>query len=92
MATIGVTRGFGDHELRAQNSEVFIKPFLSSEPEVRIINLEKDDNLTEDDVLIMATDGLWVSKKCFLNNANRFFIYLIKDITSNEKCAEICYK
>lgn len=59
MGTIGVTRGFGDHELRAQASEVFIKPFLTPEPEIRIINLEKDDTLNEDDVLIMATDGLF---------------------------------
>lgn len=59
MATIGVTRGFGDHELRAQSSDVFIKPFLTPEPEIRIINLEKDDTLTENDVLLLGTDGLW---------------------------------
>lgn len=54
LATIGVTRGFGDHELRANSSsEIYIKPFLSPEPEVRIINLEKDDTLTDDDVLII---------------------------------------
>lgn len=35
LATIGVTRGFGDHDLRAPNSNIFIKPFLSSQPEVR---------------------------------------------------------
>lgn len=57
LATIGVTRGFGDHELRAQSSSVFIKPFLSPEPEVKILPLEEDDSLTDDDVLIMATDG-----------------------------------
>lgn len=38
---------------------MFIKPFLTPEPEIRIINLEKDDTLTENDVLIMGTDGLW---------------------------------
>ena len=33
-ATIGVTRGFGDHGLRAQNTNVYVKPFLLSQPEV----------------------------------------------------------
>jgi protein phosphatase 1H len=37
LATIGVTRGFGDHDLRAPNSSILIKPFLSSQPEVRIV-------------------------------------------------------
>ena len=37
LATIGVTRGFGDHDLRAPNSSILIKPFLSSQPEVRSI-------------------------------------------------------
>ena len=30
-----MTRGFGDHDLRAPNSNVLIKPFLSSQPEVK---------------------------------------------------------
>ena len=35
LATIGVTRGFGDHDLRAQASgTVYIKPFLTPQPEV----------------------------------------------------------
>ena len=36
LATIGVTRGFGDHDLRAQaqTGTVLIKPFLSPQPEV----------------------------------------------------------
>lgn len=36
LATIGVTRGFGDHDLRAQsqNGTIYIKPFLSPQPEV----------------------------------------------------------
>ncbi|XP_037067977.1 protein phosphatase 1H-like isoform X1 [Pollicipes pollicipes] len=57
-ATIGVTRGFGDHDLKAQNTNVLIKPFLSSQPEVLVIDLEKEA-VTEYDVLVMATDGLW---------------------------------
>jgi len=34
LGTIGVTRGFGDHDLRALGSGVLIKPFLSCHPEV----------------------------------------------------------
>lgn len=34
LATIGVTRGFGDHDLKAQCSSIPIKPFLTPEPEV----------------------------------------------------------
>ncbi|RWS07929.1 Protein phosphatase 1H-like protein [Dinothrombium tinctorium] len=59
LVTIGVTRGFGDHELKAQNSDVYIKPFLTPQPEVRVLDLAKDENLTDSDVLIMGTDGLW---------------------------------
>lgn len=59
LATIGVTRGFGDHELRAQYGSLLIKPFLTPEPEVRVLPLENDDDLSPEDVLIMGTDGLW---------------------------------
>ncbi|XP_035720844.1 protein phosphatase 1H-like [Vespa mandarinia] len=58
MGTIGVTRGFGDHGLKAANTGVSIKPFLSSQPEIQSIKLE-DCNLTERDCIIIATDGLW---------------------------------
>ena len=34
LATIGVTRGFGDHELKVHGTDVYIKPFLSPVPEV----------------------------------------------------------
>lgn len=34
MATIGVTRGLGDHNLRVCSSSLPIKPFLSCFPEV----------------------------------------------------------
>ncbi|XP_059742703.1 protein phosphatase 1H isoform X2 [Bos taurus] len=33
MATIGVTRGLGDHDLKVHDSNIYIKPFLSSAPE-----------------------------------------------------------
>lgn len=65
LGTIGVTRGFGDHDLRALCSGVLIKPFLSPQPEVVYRDLTKvvqTDNGNEDGeygILIMATDGLW---------------------------------
>ena len=61
LATIGVTRGFGDHDLKAQSSNsqvVYIKPFLTPQPEVRVLDVENED-ISESDVLVMATDGLW---------------------------------
>lgn len=66
LGTIGVTRGFGDHDLRALCSGVLIKPFLSPQPEVvyrdltKIVQTDKSDNEDgEYGILIMATDGLW---------------------------------
>ena len=35
LGTIGVARGFGDHDLRVYESEVFVKPFMTCAPEVR---------------------------------------------------------
>ncbi|XP_017754700.1 PREDICTED: protein phosphatase 1H [Eufriesea mexicana] len=58
LGTIGVTRGFGDHGLKAACTRVNIKPFLSSQPEVQSIDLD-NCNLTERDCIIVATDGLW---------------------------------
>lgn len=85
MGTIGVTRGFGDHDLRALCTGLSIKPFLSPHPEVisrdlsKIVYNHEDNN--EDGVygiLIMATDGLWdvldtdtVSKTVF-NTLNKY--------------------
>lgn len=66
LGTIGVTRGFGDHDLRALCSGVMIKPFLSPQPEVnhrdltKIVQADVDGNEDgEYGILIMATDGLW---------------------------------
>ncbi len=44
LATIGVTRGFGDHDLRAQsqNGTIYIKPFLSPQPEVILVYTTKN--------------------------------------------------
>ncbi|XP_077191037.1 protein phosphatase 1J isoform X2 [Paroedura picta] len=58
MATIGVTRGLGDHDLKVYNSNIYIKPFLSCIPEVRIYDLTQYEHCP-DDVLVLGTDGLW---------------------------------
>ncbi|XP_053100878.1 protein phosphatase 1J isoform X2 [Hemicordylus capensis] len=58
MATIGVTRGFGDHDLKVYSSNIHIKPFLSCVPEVRIYDLTQYEHCP-DDVLVLGTDGLW---------------------------------
>lgn len=66
LGTIGVTRGFGDHDLRALGSGILIKPFLSAHPEVtcrdltQLISVPGDGNEDgEYGLLVMATDGLW---------------------------------
>lgn len=59
MGTIGVTRGFGDHDLIAvyqKIEKIPIKPFLSPHPEVQVHRL---DNTRQNEVLLMGTDGLW---------------------------------
>ncbi|XP_058819475.1 protein phosphatase 1H [Topomyia yanbarensis] len=66
LGTIGVTRGFGDHDLKALGSGLPIKPFLSCHPDVVCIDLSSIETDPEADncdgdygVLVMATDGLW---------------------------------
>nr|XP_014346738.1 PREDICTED: protein phosphatase 1H [Latimeria chalumnae] len=58
MATIGVTRGLGDHDLKVHDSNIHIKPFLSCTPEVRVYDLLQHEH-GADDALVLATDGLW---------------------------------
>lgn len=58
METIGVARGFGDHDLRVFDSEIYVKPFLTSMPEVEIYDT-KTGELGENCVIVMASDGLW---------------------------------
>uniref|UniRef100_H3CMN1 Protein phosphatase, Mg2+/Mn2+ dependent, 1H n=1 Tax=Tetraodon nigroviridis TaxID=99883 RepID=H3CMN1_TETNG len=58
LATIGVTRGLGDHSLKVHDSNIFIKPFLSCCPEVRIYPLGQYEH-GADDVLVLGSDGLW---------------------------------
>ncbi|XP_034119395.1 protein phosphatase 1H [Drosophila albomicans] len=66
LGTLGVTRGFGDHRLKAINRQIPIKPFLTPHPDVRIRDLSQvvsipDEHNEDGDygVLVMATDGLW---------------------------------
>ncbi|KAK6747754.1 hypothetical protein RB195_000757 [Necator americanus] len=59
LNTIGVSRGFGDHHLYTVDDHLPIKPFLSSVPEVRVFDLRSLDALTDKDVLIIGSDGLW---------------------------------
>ncbi|XP_060087201.1 protein phosphatase 1J isoform X2 [Heteronotia binoei] len=58
MATIGVTRGLGDHDLKVYSSNIHIKPFLSCVPEVCIYDLTQYEHCP-DDVLVLGTDGIW---------------------------------
>ncbi|XP_060072753.1 protein phosphatase 1H-like [Ylistrum balloti] len=58
METIGVARGFGDHDLRVFDSDIYVKPFLTPIPEVEIFDT-KEEELGENCVIIMASDGLW---------------------------------
>lgn len=78
LATIGVTRGLGDHELKVHDSNIYIKPFLSCCPEVKVYPLTQYEH-GADDVLVMGTDGLWdvLSNQevteaitCFLGNCD----------------------
>ncbi|MBN3274457.1 PPM1J phosphatase, partial [Polyodon spathula] len=58
MATIGVTRGLGDHDLKVYNSNIHIKPFLSCCPEVQVYDVTQNQH-SPDDVLVLGSDGLW---------------------------------
>ncbi|XP_059509303.1 protein phosphatase 1H-like isoform X2 [Stegostoma tigrinum] len=58
MATIGVTRGLGDHNLKVHCSNIHIKPFLSCIPEVKVYDVAKYEHGV-DDVIVLGTDGLW---------------------------------
>ncbi|XP_056675196.1 protein phosphatase 1J isoform X2 [Monodelphis domestica] len=58
MATIGVTRALGDHNLKVCSSTLPVKPFLSCFPEVQVYDLTQYEHCP-DDVLILGTDGLW---------------------------------
>uniref|UniRef100_A0A3Q3G800 Protein phosphatase, Mg2+/Mn2+ dependent, 1H n=1 Tax=Labrus bergylta TaxID=56723 RepID=A0A3Q3G800_9LABR len=78
LATIGVTRGLGDHNLKVHDSNIYIKPFLSCCPEVKVYPLAQCEH-GADDVLVLGTDGLWdvlsnqevaEAVTCFLTNCD----------------------
>merc|ERR1712136_417326 len=57
MQTIGVTRGFGDFDLKVFETDLRLKPFLSCTPEILVHSLTGE--LGDEDVIVIATDGLW---------------------------------
>lgn len=59
LNTIGVSRGFGDHHLLTVDERLCIKPFLSAVPEISVTNLRDMNTLSDKDVVIVASDGLW---------------------------------
>ena len=58
MLTMGVARSLGDFDLMHRASLVNMKEFLTPQPEVQVFPAYKQA-LGEDDVLVMATDGMW---------------------------------
>ena len=58
MLTMGVARSLGDFDLIQRTSLVNMKDFLSPQPEVQIYRAYEQEMVLED-VLVMATDGLW---------------------------------
>jgi serine/threonine protein phosphatase PrpC len=59
LSTISTTRGFGDHDLTSGIGNLLLKPFLTPAPEIRLYDLTDNESLSYDDVLILASDGLW---------------------------------
>ncbi|XP_077976913.1 protein phosphatase 1H-like [Glandiceps talaboti] len=76
LATIGVTRGFGDHELKVHDTNIYLKPFLSPIPDVKVYDLTENEH-TDNDVLVMGTDGLWDIL------SNQEVVDIVKDILDN---------
>ncbi|XP_052043397.1 protein phosphatase 1M [Apodemus sylvaticus] len=58
LGTLAVSRGLGDHQLRVLDTNIQLKPFLLSIPQVTVLDVDQLA-LQEDDVVVMATDGLW---------------------------------
>ena len=79
LSTIGTTRGFGDHDLTCQ-SGMYIKPFMTSGPEVTVYRLTEREH-TPDDVIILASDGLW---ECLTNKDAVETVYATLDKFSPE--------
>ncbi|XP_053157043.1 protein phosphatase 1M isoform X2 [Hemicordylus capensis] len=58
LGTLAVSRGLGDHQLKVIETDIEVKPFLSCIPKVEVFDFTTQ-NVKENDILIMATDGLW---------------------------------
>nr|XP_040125734.1 protein phosphatase 1M isoform X5 [Ictidomys tridecemlineatus] len=58
LGTLAVSRGLGDHQLRVLDTNIQLKPFLLSVPQVTVLDMDQLE-LQEEDVVVMATDGLW---------------------------------
>ncbi|TFK00606.1 Protein phosphatase 1M [Platysternon megacephalum] len=58
LGTLAVSRGLGDHQLKVIDTDIEVKPFLSCIPQVKVFDFASH-NIKEDDVLVLATDGLW---------------------------------
>ncbi|XP_012494615.1 PREDICTED: protein phosphatase 1M isoform X3 [Propithecus coquereli] len=58
LGTLAVSRGLGDHQLRVLDTNIQLKPFLLSIPQVTVLDVDQLE-LQEEDVIVMATDGLW---------------------------------
>lgn len=58
LGTLAVSRGLGDHQLRVLDTDIQLKPFLLSIPQVTVLDVHQLA-VQEEDVVVMATDGLW---------------------------------
>ncbi|KAJ1069439.1 hypothetical protein K5549_017870, partial [Capra hircus] len=58
LGTLAVSRGLGDHQLRVLDTNIQLKPFLLSVPQVTVLDMDQLEP-QEEDVIVMATDGLW---------------------------------
>nr|XP_060487178.1 protein phosphatase 1M isoform X2 [Panthera onca] len=58
LGTLAVSRGLGDHQLRVLDTNIQLKPFLLAVPQVTVLDVDQLE-LQEEDVVVMATDGLW---------------------------------
>ncbi|XP_069902731.1 protein phosphatase 1M isoform X4 [Globicephala melas] len=58
LGTLAVSRGLGDHQLKVLDTNIQLKPFLLSVPQVTVLDMDQLEP-QEEDVVVMATDGLW---------------------------------
>ncbi|ETO18803.1 hypothetical protein RFI_18442, partial [Reticulomyxa filosa] len=81
LATIGVARGFGDFGLSVFGMKnVHIKPFLSCEPFVSVVDLN-EETIGMTDVLVLACDGIFdvLSNEETINKVRSFLWFNCDD-------------